>query len=249
MADIFLSYASEDLERVRPLVERLEERDWQVWWDREIPIGKTWPVVIEEALEATTAMVVVWTEASVESKWVRIETTKGEERGGLVPVKLDDIKIPIQFSLLQTADLTNWDGSSSHVELKSVFSALEAIFAVSQKADLEAHLTLLRSRLIVAMNYVQLKELAHDAERLAEDYPHSFPLEELLVEIERAAKAAADAEAPKQPPKSAGRRSIVRASMNHVVDGAKEHPLATVGGGAAATALAYQLLKLLEIIG
>ncbi|MCZ6871640.1 MAG: TIR domain-containing protein [Gammaproteobacteria bacterium] len=36
MADIFLSYASEDRERVRPLVAALETGGFSVWWDSDI---------------------------------------------------------------------------------------------------------------------------------------------------------------------------------------------------------------------
>lgn len=39
MADIFLSYSSDDRGRVRPIVAALERRDWSVWWDREILPG------------------------------------------------------------------------------------------------------------------------------------------------------------------------------------------------------------------
>ena len=34
MSHIFLSYASEDRERVRPLAEALSQQGWSVWWDR-----------------------------------------------------------------------------------------------------------------------------------------------------------------------------------------------------------------------
>ena len=50
MSHIFLSYASEDRERVRPLAEALSRRGWEVWWDRTIPPGKTWREVIAAAL-------------------------------------------------------------------------------------------------------------------------------------------------------------------------------------------------------
>lgn len=130
MADIFLSYASEDRERVRPLVERLEEHGWDVWWDREIPPGMTWPQVIEQALAETMAMVVVWTEASVASKWVLIETSEGEQRGGLIPVALNRVKPPLQFRLIQAADLVEWDGSPTHPQFRAVVAQLERTLGV-----------------------------------------------------------------------------------------------------------------------
>ena len=34
MADIFVSYASDDRDRVQSLVEALEAEGWTVWWDR-----------------------------------------------------------------------------------------------------------------------------------------------------------------------------------------------------------------------
>jgi TIR domain len=42
MSDIFISYASEDRERLLPLVNPLEKTGRSVCWDRSIPAGKTW---------------------------------------------------------------------------------------------------------------------------------------------------------------------------------------------------------------
>lgn len=129
-SDIFLSYASEDRDRVRPLVEGLIEHGWSVWWDRRIPPGMTWPEMIEQALSDTKAMVVVWTEASVNSKWVKIETSEGEDSGALVPVSLDRVKPPLQFRLIQSADLVGWDGSDSHPQFRAVVAQLERTLSV-----------------------------------------------------------------------------------------------------------------------
>jgi len=43
MSDIFLSYASEDRDRVEPLAKALEDKGWPAWWDRRIPAGKQFP--------------------------------------------------------------------------------------------------------------------------------------------------------------------------------------------------------------
>jgi hypothetical protein len=52
MTDIFVSYATQDRERVRQLVSKLEEQGWLVWWDREIKAGRSFENEIEKAFRA-----------------------------------------------------------------------------------------------------------------------------------------------------------------------------------------------------
>ena len=37
MADIFISYASEDRPKAEPVANALEDQDWSVWWDPKFP--------------------------------------------------------------------------------------------------------------------------------------------------------------------------------------------------------------------
>jgi len=108
MADIFISYASEDRNRVIPVVKALERHGWSVWWDRIIPPGKTFAKVIEEALGAARCLIVLWTAASVKSDWVSNEAAEGARRGILIPALLDDVEIPFEFKRIQAANLTDW---------------------------------------------------------------------------------------------------------------------------------------------
>jgi hypothetical protein len=64
MADIFISYASEDRPRVEPIAKALEEHGWSVWWDRTIPPGKSFDEAIEEAITAAKCVVVLWSDKS-----------------------------------------------------------------------------------------------------------------------------------------------------------------------------------------
>ena len=88
MADIFISYAKQDRARIAPLAKALAEQGWSVWWDRQIPAGRTWREVIGEALENARAVIVAWSEASATSRWVQEEADWGLERKLLMLSKL-----------------------------------------------------------------------------------------------------------------------------------------------------------------
>ena len=51
MSDIFISYAREDCPRAEAIAEALEGHGWSVWWDWNIPAGKTFRQVIQEHLD------------------------------------------------------------------------------------------------------------------------------------------------------------------------------------------------------
>ena len=48
---IFISYANADRPRVEVLIKTLENQGLDVWWDRDIPRGKNFNRVIEQALQ------------------------------------------------------------------------------------------------------------------------------------------------------------------------------------------------------
>ena len=86
MADIFVSYSRSDKTRVAPLVAAIKAKGWSVWWDPSIAAGQQFDDQIEAELLAASAVLVVWTPASVLSRWVRGEARDAAERDILVPV-------------------------------------------------------------------------------------------------------------------------------------------------------------------
>lgn len=123
MADIFISYSSEDRQKVIPVVKALESQGWSVWWDRIIPPGKTFSKVIEDALEDARCLIVLWTETSVASDWVSNEAAEGARRGILIPALLDDIEIPFEFRRIQAANLIGWRGETVHPGFQQLVKA------------------------------------------------------------------------------------------------------------------------------
>ena len=126
LADIFVSYARADHERVAPLVAALEAEGWSIWWDPEISPGEEFDAMISRELERAKAVLAVWTPISVNSRWVRGEARDGADRGLLVPVRLDGARLPIDFRALHTIDLDGWNGDRQAKAFMIVRSALAA---------------------------------------------------------------------------------------------------------------------------
>ena len=104
-----MSYASEDRPRGEEFARALEGQGWTVFWDRTIPIGKTWRETIGRELSEARCVIVLWSKTSIDSNWVQEEADDGRRRGVLVPVLIDKVVPPIGFRSVQAADLADWD--------------------------------------------------------------------------------------------------------------------------------------------
>lgn len=138
MSDIFISYASEERDRVMPLVSALERTGWSVFWDRTIPAGKTWRQVIGAEIRTCRSVLVVWTENSVTSEWVLEEAETGKRKGILIPVLLDNVEPPFGFGNIQAANLTAWSGDSSSPTFTHLVADITTILGPAPTAVKEA---------------------------------------------------------------------------------------------------------------
>jgi adenylate cyclase len=134
LADIFISYSRQDKARVAPLVAALEAEGWSVWWDPEIAPGEEFDGLISRELDAARSLVVVWTAASVDSRWVRGEARDAADRGVLVPVRLDNSRLPIDFRAVHTTDLDGWNDDRESPAFKGLRKALESKLGPPLKA-------------------------------------------------------------------------------------------------------------------
>jgi hypothetical protein len=127
MADIFISYARADRPRAEELAHALERTGWSVWWDREIPPGRSFDEVIEEALTAARCVIVVWSDASVRSEWVKTEAAEAAQRRILVPILADGARIPLEFRRIQAAALHDWHTLESNDGWPQLCDAVAAL--------------------------------------------------------------------------------------------------------------------------
>ena len=88
MAKIFLSYAREDVDAAKQLAGCIASAGHEVWWDRHIHGGSRFTNEIDRALKNAEAVVVLWSDTSVESAWVQDEAAEGRDTGRLVPISL-----------------------------------------------------------------------------------------------------------------------------------------------------------------
>ena len=127
MSDIFISYASDDLEQASMLASALEQHGWSVWWDRRIPIGTSFDAVIQHELDSASVVIVVWTARALASRWVRSEAERAARQDKLLPVMLEpDIDLPLGVSLIQAVNLSRWRGEPEHPGLRQLVDQLAA---------------------------------------------------------------------------------------------------------------------------
>lgn len=112
---IFISYARENRARVAVLARLFEAEGWSVWWDRDnLPAGKQFDRIIDQAIEDAACVLVCWSGGAVASGWVIAEANEALEQNKLLPVFLETVRPPLRFRPYHAIDFSTWDERVSH---------------------------------------------------------------------------------------------------------------------------------------
>ncbi|MBR0899962.1 toll/interleukin-1 receptor domain-containing protein [Bradyrhizobium tropiciagri] len=100
--DIFVSYARADAPLAEKICVQLGKLRWNTWWDAALKGGDTFAEIIERKLAEVKAVVVLWTASSTKSNWVLDEAAIGRDRRVLVPVRFENVKLPLGFGQIHS---------------------------------------------------------------------------------------------------------------------------------------------------
>ncbi len=134
LADIFISYARADRERVEKLAVALEAEGYSVWWDRHIAGGAEFSEEIEKELAAAKAVVVVWSAESVKSRWVKDEAVAAADAHKLIPVSLDGTEAPMGFRQFHLIDVSKWGGKRDSNAFQDLTRAVKTTLTGERQA-------------------------------------------------------------------------------------------------------------------
>ena len=147
---IFLSYSHADRATAQRLTAALEQSGYTIWWDALIEGGSRFAKSIDEALQKADAVLVLWSEQSIESDWVRDEAAQGRDRHRLVPVSIDGTRPPLGFRQIQVIDLSGWRGRADAPQIDAIRRAIAVALGAKPAPRSIASAPVTRRRAIAA---------------------------------------------------------------------------------------------------
>src|SRR5688500_13495525 len=106
MADVFISFASNDTKRVERIHECLVDRGFDVWWMRNLLPGDSPITTVSRELEAARNVLLAWSRAAADSPYVEGEIMYAVGVRKLLPVRIEKWSWPAFLSSVQYVDLT-----------------------------------------------------------------------------------------------------------------------------------------------
>lgn len=133
--DIFISYSRKDIEKVRPIIDELEARDFKIWLDlSNIDYGDTFPDRIADALDASSSLLFMCTRNSINATYCKKEIGYARTNRMKIRAILVDGYMPkkgwfaLDYQDVNCINITNDDQKRKLFdELESVYQPQKAI--------------------------------------------------------------------------------------------------------------------------
>lgn len=135
---IFISYARPTARRAHAIARALEAQGWSPWIDDRLVSGRSFTDEIQQALEASDVVLVLWSEAAAASDWVRAEAGRAHEAGKLVQIRIDGSKLPLPFDQYHCLDFSRWRGTAKEPVWRALVESLAAAAANAAQHETRA---------------------------------------------------------------------------------------------------------------
>ena len=139
MASLFISYKRDERSAVEQIAERLRALNLAVWFDASMSAGETFSDEIDREARSAKTILVCWSPAGRDSRWVKAEAMIGFEQDKLAACYVagpDGFSAPTPFNASHAEDLRAWLAApgDTHAGWKSV---LRRIGKLCGRADIE----------------------------------------------------------------------------------------------------------------
>ena len=123
--EIFISYEHTD----RPIASRFAEviagYGFTVWWDHALLAGDDYRLEIAEKIRMARVALVLLSARSVHSAWVLDEAARAYEAGKLVPVRTEEVDIPLGLGGVHHLDIFEPSDIKACAQLESLLAVIE----------------------------------------------------------------------------------------------------------------------------
>ena len=135
--EVFISYAHRDASLIQPLINALADKDYSVWRDKDIVVGKAWSEQIADAIKRCAYKgfyIVVITQESINSLWVEEEFSYALSLDALIiPIVVGQPDIPPNIQFLMAEKRFFSVESPTEKNYKKVIDYMDEV--VREKAD------------------------------------------------------------------------------------------------------------------
>jgi hypothetical protein len=107
-AGVFVSYAHEDRDAARRVAAYVGSLGFNVWWDRQLAIGADIHESVLRQVGEADAVIVLWSQYSIKSHWVRGEAQAALDEGKLIPILIEHCEPPLNFRSILTLEAFEW---------------------------------------------------------------------------------------------------------------------------------------------
>ena len=124
---LFISYKREDLRIANLIKTALESKNIHIWWDEKLQTGQKWEEIIDNKLYESSAILVLWSNLSTQSDWVRHEASYAATNKKFIQAKISECDMPAPFKSTMASDLVGWNEHNDNKEFVDLVSEIRRV--------------------------------------------------------------------------------------------------------------------------